>query len=424
MTVKDSVKKIVGAERISAMKGVVMHYLCSMRLLPKGKLQLHDKKIRLYKDLSSNGFHVFRGYYDLKYISQDQKKLLAHRLPITAGVNRNTKIDIGFYDLENSEFRKITESSAWCWQQGSRLRWHPLYPDQIIYNDVDRNNNCYCTRIFDIHDGIEKGKIDFPLYDIADDYSYGISINFSRLQRLRPGYGYNFLPDETEKNPIPSQDGVYYVDVQSDTAKLLYTLKELSEEIGVSDNSECYLNHISISPDNKHFIFFLISNVPNVKGWNAVLFVSDTFGNYKILERKDRVSHYCWIDGKKLMVTCHKDDNIEYYCIFDIETGEKEILNIHKLNKDGHPSPLTKDQFITDTYPGINSLQEVLVFSQNCERAKTVLSVYHDYRLRGEKRCDLHPSVENNGRYFSVDSTYKDGKRSILVFKIEEQFNG
>ena len=155
-----------------------------------------------------------------------------------------------------------------------------------------------------------------------------------------------------------------------------------------------------------------------------MLFVSDTFGNYKILERKDRVSHYCWIDGKKLMVTCHKDDNIEYYCIFDIETGEKEILNIHKLNKDGHPSPLTKDQFITDTYPGINSLQEVLVFSQNCERAKTVLSVYHDYRLRGEKRCDLHPSVENNGRYFSVDSTYKDGKRSILVFKIEEQFNG
>lgn len=43
--------------------------------------------------------------------------------------------------------------------------------------------------------------------------------------------------------------------------------------------------------------------------------------------------------------------------------------------------------------------------------------LYHDYRMRGEQRCDLHPSVEDDGRYVAVDTTYHGGRRSIVILK-------
>ena len=70
MGLKGTVKKIVGPERISNIKGYVMHGVCSIRL-GKHKLTFNGDQIRLYKELSAAGYHVFRGYYDLHYMSED-----------------------------------------------------------------------------------------------------------------------------------------------------------------------------------------------------------------------------------------------------------------------------------------------------------------------------------------------------------------
>lgn len=85
---------------------------------------------------------------------------------------------------------------------------------------------------------------------------------------------------------------------------------------------------------------------------------------------------------------------------------------------DGHPNRLGEGKlFITDTYPQQKSIQYIELFKESSTKVTKIAELYHDYRMRGEQRCDLHPSVEDGGRYVAVDTTYHGGRRSIVIFK-------
>lgn len=419
MGVKSRIKSIVGPERLSNIKGIVYHYGCLTYLnLPnKSKLEWDKKYLSLKREFGENNLHVFRGYYDLEYVSNNEQFFLCHRLPLNAHLNRDTKCEIGYYDLIDGNFVKITDTSAWCWQQGSRLRWHPLHDNQVIFNDVSKNG--YCAKVYDISNKNCIDVIDWPLYDITPNFKWGLSLNYSRLQRLRPGYGYNYFEDYTEDMAAPKQDGIILVDLENHKSKIIYTVFDLAQKIDPQLKYIHYLNHISVSPDGSKFMFFHIYMQPEKKGWNTILYVSDIEGNEcKMLEKVDRVSHYCWIDEIHLMVTCRKENGREYYCTYNIESGEKEVVSVNGLDIDGHPSPLKlSNQFLTDTYPQKYSIQRMMTYSLKSEGVNNIMSIYHDYRLRGEKRCDLHPSVSKNANIISVDTTYKQKKRSILLFE-------
>lgn len=419
MKIKSKLKSIIGAQRLSNMKGIVYHYGCSayLRLVNKNKLEWDNKYVSLKYKLEEKEYHVFRGYYDLDYISDDNKQFLCNRLPLNANSNRDTKCEIGYYDLNSKNFIKIADTNAWCWQQGSRLRWNPLNKRQVIFNDISETG--YCAKIYNIANKKCVDIIDWPLYDITQDFKWGLSLNYSRLQRLRPGYGYNYFEDETKNIEAPKDDGIVLVDLQNRKSRVIYTIYDLAKKVDPELKYTHYLNHISICPKGDKFIFFHIYTQPQQKWWNTVLYVSDIKGEkYKILEKNDRVSHYCWIDENRLMVTCRKEDGKEYYSIYDVKSGEKKIVTISGLNNDGHPSPLKfKNQFLTDTYPQKYSIQRMMIYSLDSENTKNIASIYHDYRLRGEKRCDLHPSISSNNNLISIDTTYRHKKRSILIFE-------
>ena len=245
MSIKSILKKTIGAERLSNMKGQVFHIACKAKLGTKA-LEIDNQYLEEKKLIEFPKYHTFRGYYDLNYLSADKTKFLVHRLPINANNNKDTSCEIGYIDMMTGDFRKVAESSAWCWQQGSRLRWHPTQKDQIIFNDVDKSKNQYITRIVRVSDKQEVRRIEFPLYDISGDFSYGLSVNFSRLQRLRPGYGYNYFEDTSKGVLAPEDDGLYKVDLSDNKSRLLYSLRYLAEEGDVPKDYECYLNHISI----------------------------------------------------------------------------------------------------------------------------------------------------------------------------------
>ncbi|MCD7994561.1 MAG: hypothetical protein LUK37_23390 [Clostridia bacterium] len=416
MGIKGALKNIFGETRLSAMKGVVCHYGCKADMMFKHTpaLNVTGNGVKAKYVLEADGYHVYRGYYDLNYL--DDGRFLCHRLPVDAIDNRKTKCEIGFYDLEELIFHKVADTNAWCWQQGSRLRWHPTEKNRILFNSVDRDH--YCTKIFDI-DGNQTGIIDRPLYDITPDFKFGISLNCSRLQRMRPGYGYNYFDDVTKDARAPEDDGLFLTDHQKKESRLLYSLKNLAASIDPEGKYVHYLNHVSMAPDGEHFIFFHIYVDPNAKGWKTILYVSATQGQeLKALEETDRVSHYCWMDNESLMVTCVSGTGETYYCTFKITNGEKKKINIDGLNTDGHPRRVCGTDFcVTDTYPFGKSRQKLMSFSLNDEKATTLACIYHDYRLRGEKRCDLHPSIADGGKLVSVDTTYQKKRRSIVIFE-------
>ena len=102
----------------------------------------------------------------------------------------------------------------------------------------------------------------------------------------------------------------------------------------------------------------------------------------------------------------------------------KTIIDNQDLSTDGHPNRIGQTAwYLTDTYPLKYSCQKIKMFNLSEKYVVTVASFYHDYRLRGEKRCDLHPSITPDGRLVSVDTTFQNGRRSVALMNIKMECN-
>jgi hypothetical protein len=188
------------------------------------KLKFNEKKRNTklknnaHQIIESNNQNIFFGYDDTKIlaISTKNKYYSAYT---------NDKAEILLIDLQSNNKEKITETETWNWQQGCRLQWHPNEKNKIIYNKiVEGKHGC---EIYDTEAKRISKKIKFPLYDITNDGKYLISLNFSRLQRLRKGYGYSNFSDVTLNEKYPKSDGVWIYDIINDTKNLIISLYQL-----------------------------------------------------------------------------------------------------------------------------------------------------------------------------------------------------
>lgn len=369
-----------------------------------------------YEIFFTKGMHTFFGYYDIQQLNKSENKLLVHKVAKRA-VTSKDKAEIGYYDLNSKDYIKLAETCAWCWQQGSRLRWHPINENQVIFNNMV--NSEYVTQIWDIEKRQCIRQINSALYDIDCNFQYGLGLNFSRLQRLRPGYGYDTLEDITKGENVPEDDGIYYVDLNNGDKRLIISLLDLAVDSGLSDNHDHYINHISISPDGNHFMFFHVAQPIRGGDWITRLFVVENDGSHlKLLEGIDKVSHYCWKNNYEILVTCYRSTKQQYYALYNINTGEKQIIDEDNLKFDGHPS-YTVDglQFISDTYPRQHNVQELFIYNTKLNRTSTIAKLYSDSRLFGEKRCDLHPRLSLSQKIVTTDSTFLNGVRQVIMIK-------
>ena len=247
-----------------------------------------------------------------------------------------------------------------------------------------------------------------------------MSLNFARLQRLRPGYGYNTLDDLTINDNAPKDDGIFLVDLISQDSHLIIKLRDLALKVDPDFKFPHYINHISISPDGKHFIFFHVWQLENEYHWKTRLYVSDIKGKeLKLLESKHKVSHYTWKNNEEILITCY-DNKIQYYAIYNIHTKEKKIVNIESLNLDGHPTFFkNKELIISDTYPKKYNYQTLYIHNLKKNENRELLRLYSDPRMYGEKRCDLHPRLSPSEKYIICDSTFESGLRKIILIKNE-----
>ena len=313
----------------------------------------------------------------------------------------------------------MKQLGAWCWQQGSRLRWSNNDKNIVFYNDVDKEN--YCFKKYDISNNTLIDTVPFPIYDINKEETFGISLNFSRLQRLRPGYGYDAIEDYTKDDKAPRDDGLFLVDLKNKTKKLLVSLFDLAMLVDKELEFEHYLNHISISPEGNKIMFFHLWTDKRWMGWRTQLCVINSDGSdLKILEDEDIVSHYNWKDENTLLITGIKNPSKEnFYRLYYLDENTKKDIQNEHLRRDGHPSfEKTKKVFYSDTYPNKKHMQSVFEYDVNENKCEQLLQVFSDPRLVYEKRCDLHPKLSSNNRII-VDSTYKGCKRSVIIINLD-----
>ncbi|MFO7809979.1 MAG: hypothetical protein R6V47_01230, partial [Candidatus Delongbacteria bacterium] len=152
----------------------------------------------------------FFGYYDKSPLSPDGKYIIFHE---TDGIvshlppeGKNT-VKIMLFDTEKNRYEHISETSAYNWQQGSKLQW--LNKNEIIFNDIE-NRNAF-ARIINIATNSSR-TIECPIYDCFRD-KYALNLSFERLNMIDPDYGYAELQNRSTKSI--SEDGIFYTDLKT-----------------------------------------------------------------------------------------------------------------------------------------------------------------------------------------------------------------
>ena len=200
--------------------------------------------------------HTFFGYFDKSPFSFDDTKILF----VSTDYNKNLKTSelayIGYFDLKSKSYVEIDSTTTWCWQQGCRLMWYDK--NLIIYNKVV--NEDYGSVLFDVSKNKVVSKFNFPIYDINPAKKIALSLNFSRLQYFRPGYGYNNFINESDRNNRNIRDGVYLCYFNENKRKLLISFEEIinSDYKDSMKDASHYINHLKFSPDGSKFIFYHI----------------------------------------------------------------------------------------------------------------------------------------------------------------------
>ncbi|NWH05785.1 TolB family protein [Desulfobacter latus] len=397
----------------------------------KYKSVFPDDKILLqkYTVLSNGSAPTFFGYHDKTPFSEDGKKILA--MSITADdrkfLNECTPMDIGFFQKQSNEkfgnrFFPFSKTMTWCWQQGCMLQWFPNHSNtKVIYNTLV--DNSYGSEIFDLESNSVTLQYHYPIYSIDPKGKTALSLNFSRLDRLRPGYGYKLFPDPTENIEAPNDDGLFVIDMQTGKHEIIINLNQLRSE---ANRNSCqnlkdvqhYINHATYSPDGKKILFFHLWAKKNRKGQGMQICIMEVFsGKWFVLESERRVSHYCWKNNYNVLATTQNEKGQWNYTLYDLNTKKNQDLGIEFV-KDGHPMfhPTNKHLFITDTYPDKLSDQYLYCVDINSKHIEKMASLYSHFRYQRQVRCDLHPRWDREGNYVIVDSTVF-GKRKMILFK-------
>ena len=373
---------------------------------------------------------VFFGYYDLCPLSGDGTILLATRVPAwgkgsTEG--QPTFMEVGFYSRLDRRplFRLLGTTDTWCWQQGCRLQWYPLTDSgssrTVLYNTMV--NGRYGSVLRHLETGETIRSFGRPVYAATPDGKWGLSLDFSRLGRLRPGYGYTKFPDRTEKDPAPADNGIWRIDLASGKCRLLFSLADAADfhPLDSMQGAEHYFNHLLSSPTGERFLFLHLWKGTHRRYGRMI--TCDIDGcRWCLLNNEGHTSHYTWKNETHILAyATHRENGTGFFEYEDL-TGRRRMVAGSALLEDGHPSySPDKRWLLLDTYPDRYREQHLYLYDFRSGRVFVLGSFYAPVRYRGRRRCDLHPRWDHSGRYVSIDSAHR-GRRVVNLIDVGPLF--
>lgn len=371
------------------------------------------------KIISDAGRQVFFGYYDITPFSYDERFLLSVHAPYrNLPPEPGAEVLVGYYDLNDDalSFFEIGKTTTWCWQQGCRLQWHPEKSNRmVLYNRlVDGQYGCVIQDI-ESNEAIKTYKR--PIYAVSKNGRWGLSLNFSRLHRLRPGYGYAELPDDTEGQPAPEADGIWRMDMKTGKEDFLFSIAEIThfEPLESMKGAEHYFNHILFNPNETRFMFF---HVWLNDGKRFIRLITCNFDGKDLypLINEGHVSHYTWKSNDELLAYSTHKDTGRHYHLYKDKSADRKVIGEGVLNQDGHPSYSPDSSLLlTDTYPDKYRDQHLLIYKLETGELCKIGAFYTPPDLKGEVRCDLHPRWSPSGRFICFDSAHEGRRKMYLV---------
>lgn len=357
-------------------------------------------------DAESSTAERFFGYFDIHPWTSSMDKMLLHEI---------TGDEVKIVIFQHQESVYLTSSSAWNLQQGTRVQWHPTR-ESVLLNDVE-SGDLIAREIKSSGELIST--YSRPIQAVHPDGKEYLSLNYDRLDRNRPDYGYGL---DRGSLPSPESDGMWRVDIESGDEEFLISLQALIERADTSvDSDNHYVNHALYNPTGEQFVF--LHRWQGEEGRVSRLYVSDRDGNYRIVMDGSVVSHYCWLSDSELFVWGRTRDFGDGYHIIDIDSGGIKYINALDEWGDGHPSLSPNRRYIiTDTYPDRKRQRHLLLYDRKEDDVTKLGSFFEPLEYTGTRRCDLHPRWSPDGTAISFDSTHT-GRRESYILDVSEFVN-
>ena len=159
------------------------------------------------------------------------------------------EVEIGLIDL--------TQAEEMPWQAGCMLQWVPgcSEVEACIWNDIQ-------GRKFISHglkpDTGEAWELPMPVFSLQPDGTEALTIDFHRLEDMRPGYGYYGSSDPNFEVLALANAGIWMMDLEGGEPELVVSLAEIAEipwPWRDRPTATHYFNVLLCNPSGTRFLF-------------------------------------------------------------------------------------------------------------------------------------------------------------------------
>ena len=369
----------------------------------------------------------FFGFHDVSPFSEDETKLLANRNAFDLRMPRPEEgLEVGYFDFHQGmigDFHPLGTSYAWNYHKGCRLQW--LDEKRVIYNSA--LDEQLVAIIQDVKTQ-ERQIIHYPIDAVytQNGQRWATSFSYERLERCMPGYGYPYPDGGLLDEAAAEKTGLFLVDLERDTVRLLVPLSELAHTVDRSflNGYLHFVTHTEFSP-NGRYIAFLYRRIPvegdYMKRYTKMM-VYDLWDEKLItLPTQESGSHYVWNSRDQIIASCIIDGK-SCHVLYDMnDLAHYKIIAGNILNSDGHQSFVSDTSFVTDTYPDRRRMTKLYQVDIQTSEVNLLAKVYSpkNFQTKDFKchiACDLHPRVSPSGKYVCFDSP-RTGKRGLYVMR-------
>ena len=344
------------------------------------------------------------------------------------------EIRLGMVDLQDGDrWIELGRTTAWCWQQGCMLQWLPGSKNEVIWND--RQDGRYVCHILNVETRAQR-TIPHPVYAISPDGRWAVAPDFRRLGEMRPGYGYNGIPDPYAEQAAPREAGIWKIDLQTGDSRLLLSLADVvkvpfpccdargqprdpAAAAGDFGPAKHWFNHLLVSPDGSRFEFLHRWKLPDAKGWKTRMLTAAPDGSdLRVLDDCGVTSHFIWRDPRHILAWSLYEKPGGFFVFEDRTHGtpEKVLMTV-----DGHCTYLPlpgRPWILCDTYPDRQRKQNPYLYHPGTARRVPLGHFLSPKEYSGERRCDTHPRASRDGRSVVIDSPHTGQGRQLHLIDI------
>ena len=174
------------------------------------------------------GSHWF-GYYDEWRFDRSGACIPGQRSSFVRMSKAGDKIETSLIDLTltGMPWQHLGWTQAWHWQAGCMLQWvsGSGEPEAYIWNEI--RDGKFISRVLNPNAGAAR-ELSVPVFTLHPDGIRALTIDFHRLEDVRPGYGYCGSSDPNFEVLAPANAGIWMMDLEGGESELVVSLAEMA----------------------------------------------------------------------------------------------------------------------------------------------------------------------------------------------------